>query len=70
MNKFSKAVSADTPGGSRIHQPLPWESLEVYNPTIETLNIPMDKIAEISIIVSGNAKLWDVGISEKKHWWQ
>ncbi|AJS61458.1 VanZ family protein [Paenibacillus sp. IHBB 10380] len=29
-----------------------------------------EKINEITIIVSGNAKLWDVGFSEMKHWWE
>ncbi|WP_088043284.1 VanZ family protein [Bacillus sp. EAC] len=28
------------------------------------------KVNEITIIVSGNAKLWDVGFSEKKRWWE
>ncbi|MCY8521119.1 VanZ family protein [Bacillus atrophaeus] len=42
---------------------------EKYNKEAEALNIPFDKINEITIIVSGNAKLWDVGFSEMKHWW-
>ncbi|MGE7187096.1 VanZ family protein [Peribacillus sp. NPDC006672] len=37
---------------------------------VEPLLRPFDMINEITIIVSGNAKLWDVGISEKKHWWE
>lgn len=36
----------------------------------EPLNIPLEKVNKITIIVSGNAKLWDVGISEMKHWWE
>lgn len=36
----------------------------------EPLNIPLDKVNKITIIVSGNAKLWDVGFSEMKHWWE
>lgn len=43
---------------------------EQYNQEAEALNWPLDKINEITIIVSGNAKLWDVGISEMKHWWE
>lgn len=43
---------------------------EKYNKEAETLYIPFDKINEITIIVSGNAKLWDVGFSEMKHWWE
>ena len=36
----------------------------------EPLNIPLDTVNKITIIVSGNAKLWDVGFSEMKHWWE
>lgn len=43
---------------------------EQYNHEAEALDWPLDKINEITIIVSGNAKLWDVGISEMKHWWE
>lgn len=43
---------------------------EQYNTGAEPLNIPLDKVNEITIIVSGNAKLWDVGFSEMKHWWE
>lgn len=43
---------------------------EKYNKEAEILYIPFDKINEITIIVSGNAKLWDVGFSEMKHWWE
>ncbi|MFG0216631.1 hypothetical protein ACFU8X_26530 [Brevibacillus porteri] len=28
-----------------------------------------NEVNEIAIIVSGNTKLWDVGIREMKHWW-
>ncbi|MFJ7365920.1 VanZ family protein [Peribacillus frigoritolerans] len=41
------------------------------NKGAESLEIPFfDKVNEITIIVSGNAKLCDVGFSEKKHWWE
>ncbi|MNO00338.1 hypothetical protein D3C81_2202100 [compost metagenome] len=40
-----------------------------YNNGAEPINIPLDKVNEIKITVSGNAKLWDVGFSEMKHWW-
>jgi hypothetical protein len=43
---------------------------EEYNNEVETLYKSFDKINEITIIVSGNAKLWDVGFSEMKHWWE
>lgn len=44
---------------------------EQYNKGTEPLNILFfDKVNEITIIVSGNAKLWDVGFSEMKHWWE
>ena len=42
---------------------------EQYNQEAEALDWPLEKINEITIIVSGNAKLWDVGFSEMKHWW-
>ncbi|MED4714218.1 MULTISPECIES: VanZ family protein [Bacillus] len=32
--------------------------------------LPFNKVNELTISVSGNAKLWDVGISELKHWWE
>lgn len=28
------------------------------------------KLEELKIIVTGNAKVWDVGIAEIKHWWE
>ena len=44
---------------------------EQYNNGAEHLILPFfDKVNEITIIVSGNAKLWDVGFSEMKHWWE
>ncbi|MEI4803779.1 VanZ family protein [Bacillus sp. FJAT-51639] len=44
--------------------------IEQY-PNVEPLNLASDnKISEITIIVSGNAKLWDVRFSEMKHWWE
>lgn len=37
---------------------------------IDPLDVHLyDKENEITIIVSGNAKLWDVGFSERIHWW-
>lgn len=32
--------------------------------------LPFNKVNEITIIVSGNAKLWDVGIRGMQHWWE
>ena len=28
------------------------------------------KLKDLKIIVTGNARVWDVGIAEIKHWWQ
>ncbi|MBW5470594.1 VanZ family protein [Brevibacillus formosus] len=32
--------------------------------------MPFNEVNEITIIVSGNAKLWDVGIRGMQHWWE
>ncbi|MGG2091543.1 VanZ family protein [Bacillus sp. S13(2024)] len=32
--------------------------------------LPFNKVNKLTISVSGNAKLWDVRISEMKHWWE
>ncbi|WP_429844223.1 VanZ family protein [Brevibacillus sp. FIR094] len=32
--------------------------------------LPINKVNELTIIVSGNAKLWDVGIRGMQHWWE
>lgn len=40
------------------------------SPGMETIELNLDKVNEIKIKVSGDAKLWDVGISKLKHWWQ
>lgn len=32
--------------------------------------LPFNTVNEITIIVSGNAKLWDVGIRGMQHWWE
>ncbi|WP_144551352.1 VanZ family protein [Bacillus mycoides] len=32
--------------------------------------LPFNEVNELTISVSGNAKLWDVGIREMKHWWE
>lgn len=37
---------------------------------MESIEIPFDRINEVKIKVSGDAKLWDVGVSKLKHWWQ
>lgn len=31
---------------------------------------PFNEVNELTIIVSGNARLWDVGIREMQHWWE
>ncbi|WP_237899831.1 VanZ family protein [Brevibacillus brevis] len=32
--------------------------------------LPFNEVNEITIIVSGNAKLWDVGVRGMQHWWE
>ncbi|MDR0269908.1 VanZ family protein [Paenibacillus sp.] len=32
--------------------------------------VPFNKVNELTIIVSGKAKLWDVGIRGMQHWWE
>ncbi|WP_054025009.1 VanZ family protein [Bacillus sp. FJAT-28004] len=51
--------------GKKIFQRIAQDDQEA-----EALDWHFEKINEITIIVSGNAKLWDVGISEMKHWWE
>ncbi|MET3292397.1 UNVERIFIED_CONTAM: glycopeptide antibiotics resistance protein [Brevibacillus sp. OAP136] len=41
-----------------------------YTQGAEAIVMPLPTANEITITVSGNAKLWDVGISEQKHWWE
>lgn len=60
---FKGEVTILTDGNVRI------QYNDQYNNGAEPINIPCDKVNEIKIIVSGNAKLWDVGFSEMKHWW-
>lgn len=44
---------------------------EQFNNGAESLELPFfEKVNEITIIVSGNAKLWDVEFTEMKHWWE
>ena len=37
---------------------------------MESIELNFDRISEVKIKVSGDAKLWDVGISKLKHGWQ
>lgn len=37
---------------------------------MESIVLNFDSISEVKIIVSGNAKLWDVSISKLKYMWQ
>jgi glycopeptide antibiotics resistance protein len=37
---------------------------------MESIELPFDRISEVKIKVSGDAKLWDVGVSKLKHWGQ
>ncbi|MGO0062976.1 VanZ family protein [Brevibacillus fluminis] len=43
---------------------------EQYAQGAEAIVMPLPAANEITIAISGNAKLWDVGISEQKHWWE
>ncbi|KQL43983.1 VanZ family protein [Brevibacillus choshinensis] len=43
---------------------------ELYMQDADTFEMPFDQINEITITVSGNAELWDAGLSERKHWWE
>lgn len=62
----------DSKGGVTIMADGNWVAKynDEYNKEAEPLDIPFDKINELTIIVSGNAKLWDVGITQMKHWWE
>nr|WP_317333486.1 hypothetical protein [uncultured Romboutsia sp.] len=37
---------------------------------MESMELPFDEITEIKIKISGDAKLFDVGVSKLKHWLQ
>lgn len=41
-----------------------------YAKDISPVQMHFDQINEIKIIVTGNAEIWDVGITENKHWWE
>ena len=43
---------------------------EQYNKDVETIDFPMNTVHEMTITLTGNAKLWDVKFSEMKHWWE
>ncbi|GAB6989737.1 hypothetical protein JCM16418A_17870 [Paenibacillus pini] len=47
-----------------------FQSNEQYTNNLETEYVPFEKVNEITIIIKGNAKLWDVKFSEMKHWWE
>lgn len=46
------------------------QSSEQYSPKAEFTNTSLVTVNEITIILKGNVKLWDVGFSEMKHWWE
>lgn len=41
-----------------------------YSNEVVPIEMHFDQVHEIKITVTGNAKLWDVGITENKHWWE
>ncbi|WP_282943355.1 VanZ family protein [Paenibacillus sp. RC67] len=43
---------------------------EQYDEDAVVLDFPVDRINEVTFIIAGNAKLWDVGFTEMKHWWE
>ncbi|MGK5510161.1 VanZ family protein [Brevibacillus formosus] len=43
---------------------------ESYQGAETIREMPFNEVNEITIIVSGNAKLWDVGIRGMQHWWE
>ncbi len=47
-----------------------FQSSEEYEDNIAPVQMQMDQINEVKIIVRGNAKVWDAGITENKHWWE
>lgn len=46
------------------------QSTEQYSPQAELINTSLVTVSEITITLKGNVKLWDVGFSEMKHWWE
>ncbi|UNK20973.1 VanZ family protein [Paenibacillus sp. N3/727] len=61
---FKGEVKIIVDGQERLH------SNEQYSQEAEAVEWHFDKVSQITIIVSGNAKVWDVEISEMKHWWE
>ncbi|MDH6368778.1 glycopeptide antibiotics resistance protein [Paenibacillus sp. PastF-3] len=47
-----------------------FQTAEQYSPDIELINTSLITVNELTIILKGNVKLWDVGFSEMKHWWE
>jgi glycopeptide antibiotics resistance protein len=41
-----------------------------YDKDMVPVQMHFNQINEIKIIVTGNAKIWDVGITQSKHWWE
>ncbi|ETT67650.1 VanZ family protein [Paenibacillus odorifer] len=46
------------------------QSSEQYSSQAELNNTALVTVKEITFILKGNVKLWDVGFSEMKHWWE
>ncbi|MNO24470.1 VanZ like family protein [compost metagenome] len=45
-------------------------TIKQYSLDIELMNISLITVNELTIILKGNVKVWDVGFSEMKHWWE
>lgn len=46
------------------------QSSEQYSSQAELNNTALVTVKEITFILKGNVKIWDVGFSEMKHWWE
>ncbi|MEC2075262.1 VanZ family protein [Metabacillus fastidiosus] len=62
--EFKGEVIIMADGNVKLH------NSEEYYTGVNSLSMPLDKVNEITIIVSGNTKLWDVGFGEMKHLWE
>jgi glycopeptide antibiotics resistance protein len=46
------------------------QSTGQYSPKAELENTALVSVNDLTIMLKGNVKLWDVGFSEMKHWWE
>ncbi|TKI57750.1 VanZ family protein [Brevibacillus antibioticus] len=70
---FGIPDNGDSKGEAKIivdGQELPQLNEQSYQGAEALREMPFNEVNEITIIVSGNAKLWDVGIRGMQHWWE